>query len=33
MPDVVPYDDIIRQGMVGSKFFACQKEALMTMVY
>ena len=33
MFDVVPYDDIIREGVVGSKFFAHQQEAVMTMVY
>ena len=33
MFNAVPYDDIIRQGMVGSKFFDRQQEIIMTMVY
>ena len=34
MFDVGPYDDIIRQGIVGSKFFfAPQQEAIMSVVY
>ena len=31
MFDVVPYDDIIRQGIIGSKSFARQQETVMTM--
>ena len=33
MFELVPYDDIIRQGIVGSELFARQPEAIMTMVY
>ena len=33
MSDLVPYDDIIREGMVGSKFLFRQQEIVMTMVY